>query len=307
VARPRPARWAAAAAVALGMSVAAAVPAQAQPPGPGTGPPVATYVALGDSYTAGPLIPVQTGQPPGCLRSNRNYPSLVAQTLAAPDFRDVSCSGASTLELASPQPTPLGVNPAQFEALDPEVDLVTLGIGGNDIGFGQVIRECSARSPRAPLGAACRDFYTAGGTDQLAQRIAQTAPKIAAALAEIEGRSPDARVLLVGYPAILPDTGPGCFPVVPFSPGDVAYLRETEKRLNAMLDAEAGAAGADYVDTYAPTIGHDSCQPPGRKWIEGLVPTSPAAPVHPNALGMIAMAQAVLGELAGEVVLAPGA
>lgn len=290
-------------ALALGAMVLAPTPAMAAP----ASPSAASYVALGDSYAAGPLIPVQNGRPPGCLRSNRNYPSLVAQTLGVARFRDVSCSGATTESLPGAQSVPLGTNPPQLDALASDTALVTLTVGGNDIGFASIIQDCAARSPTRPLGAACRDFYTAGGTDQLAARIDGTAPKIAAALAAVEERAPVARVLLVGYPAILPDTGPGCFPVVPFSPGDVAYLRDTEKRLNAMLAAQAGAAGVDFVDTYTPTIGHDACQPVGRKWVEGLTPTSSAAPVHPNALGMAAIAKAVVGVLADGPVLAPAA
>jgi hypothetical protein len=110
-------------------------------------------------------------------------------------------------------------------------------------------------------------------------------------------------VLLVGYPAILPDEGPGCFPVVPFSPGDVAYLRGVEKALNAMLADEAAGAGVDFVDTYTPSIGHDACQPPGTRWVEGLVPTAPAAPVHPNARGMAEIGAVVAEVVADEAVL----
>jgi lysophospholipase L1-like esterase len=297
------ARWALAAVVAVVASLTAAAPAAAQPSRPE--PTVDSYVALGDSYTAGPLIPLQTGQPVGCLRSNRNYPSLVAETLRVSEFTDVSCSGARSEHLTGPQDVRFGVNPPQFDALDADVQLVSLGIGGNDIGFAEIFHQCARRSPARPGGAACRDFYTADGRDQLADRIAAAAPQIAAALAEIERRAPAARVLLVGYPAILPDAGPGCFPLIPLTAGDVAYLRETEKRLNAMLAGEAERAGADFVDTYTPTIGHDICQLPGRKWIEGFTPTAPAAPVHPNARGMAAMAGAVLAELADETVLVP--
>ncbi|MGH3586207.1 MAG: SGNH/GDSL hydrolase family protein, partial [Pseudonocardia sp.] len=66
----------------------------------------------------------------------------------------------------------------------------------------------------------------------------------------------------------------------------------------------ASMAGVGFVDTYTPTIGHDVCQLPGTKWIEGLVPTAPAAPVHPNALGMAAMGKAVVDALADRAVLA---
>jgi lysophospholipase L1-like esterase len=300
VRRSSPARWATP--VLLTVAVTAwgtSSPAAAEP-----GPSVAGYVALGDSYAAGPLIPLQTGQPAGCSRSSRNYPSIVAERIGVADFRDVSCSAATTEHLTGPQSVSGGVNPPQLDALSPDTELVTVTIGGNDIGFGEIVTECARRSPTQPAGSACADHYTAGGTDELAERIEAAAPQIAGVLAEIEERSPEARVLLVGYPAILPDAGPGCFPVVPFSPGDVAYLRGVEKSLNAMLSDEAEAAGVDYVDTYTPTIGHDVCQLPGVKWIEGLVPTAPAAPVHPNALGMAGIAEVVVDALADETLLA---
>jgi len=252
------------------------------------------YVALGDSYASAPLVPAQTGQPAGCLRSNRNYPALVAKGLEITDFRDVSCGGATTRDMTAAQQVPGGRNAPQLDAVTADATLVSVTIGGNDIGFGSIIQECATRSPLKPTGSACKDFYNSGGTDQLAARIRATAPKIADVLHGIDGRAPEATIVVVGYPAILPDSGPGCFPIVPFSPGDVAYLRSTEKALNAMLADEAGSAGAVFVDTYTPSIGHDVCTPPGTKWIEGFVPTSPAAPVHPNALGTAGQAAAVL-------------
>ncbi|MHA6625312.1 SGNH/GDSL hydrolase family protein [Pseudonocardia sichuanensis] len=294
------ARWAAPVLLAAVVTSGSATPAVAAEPDQGP----RSYVALGDSYAAGPLIPIQTGEPVGCLRSTSNYPSVVAETLDIPDFRDVSCSAATTEHITGPQNVPLGVNPPQLDALGPDTELVTVSIGGNDIGFGDIISECARRSPLQPTGSACADFYTSGGTDELAQRIDEAAPQVAAVLDAISERSPDARVLLVGYPAILPDEGPGCYPVVPFSPGDVAYLRGVEKALNAMLSDEASGAGVDFVDTYTPSIGHDVCQLPGTKWIEGLVPTAPAAPVHPNALGMAGIGAVVAESVTDTAVLA---
>lgn len=294
--RRSPARWVAPVLLATAIPLATAAPAAAEP----EQGPVQRYVALGDSYAAGPLVPIPTGEPAGCLRSNQNYPSVVAQELGAGDFRDVSCSGATTENVTGPQSVPLGKNPPQLDALARDTQLVTISIGGNDIGFADIITECATRSPLKPTGSACKDHYTAGGTDQLAQQIDEAAPKVARVLAAIEERSPDARVLLVGYPVILPDEGPGCFPVVPFSPGDVDYLRGVEKSLNAMLADRASAAGVGFVDTYTPSIGHDVCQLPGTKWVEGLVPTAPAAPVHPNALGMKEIGGMVVDALGDE-------
>jgi hypothetical protein len=85
---------------------------------------------------------------------------------------------------------------------------------------------------------------------------------------------------------------------MPIAVGDVAWLRTVEARLNAMLAAQAQATGATYVDTYPSSVGHDVCRLPGDKWVEGFIPTAPAASVHPNALGMANTADRVLAALA---------
>ena len=259
------------------------------------------YVALGDSYVAGPVIPVQHVAPLGCLRSTNNYPSLVSRALHSSSFTDVSCSGATTDNLSGSQSVTGGTNPPQLNALSSDTALVSLGIGGNDISFAQIIETCAKLSSTKLLGSACKDHYTSDGRDQLAERIDMAGRKVASVLEQINQRAPHAKVLVVGYPTILPDSGLGCYPLVPFTPGDVAYLRQVEHRLNAMLAEQAEEAGAHYVNTYRTSIGHDVCKLPGTKWVEGLVPTAPAAPFHPNSLGMRNSANTVLAALHSRV------
>jgi lysophospholipase L1-like esterase len=246
------------------------------------------YVALGDSYASGPLIPNQSLNPVGCARSDHDYPSDFARAHGIATLVDVSCGGATTANMTSSQSVPLGTNPPQFNALTTDTDLVTLTIGGNDIGFTSILETCAAESFSDPLGNPCQRHYTAGGTDQLTAAIANAAPKVAAVLAGIKQRAPHATVVVVDYLRILPTSG-GCWPVVPIAFGDVPYLGGVEGRLNAMLGAQANAAGDIFVNAGAPT-GHDVCQPESLKWVEGIVPTSPAFPVHPNAVGMSAVA-----------------
>jgi lysophospholipase L1-like esterase len=259
----------------------------------GTATPV-NYVALGDSYTSGPLIPDPTGSPVGCLRSDHNYPHLAARALGASLFTDASCQGATTDNMTQPEGVGIGANPPQLSALSASTTLVTLQIGGNDINFADIVINCTSLSLTNPFGSPCKDHYTAGGTDRLRKAIDATAPKVGAVLQAIHQRAPNARVLLLGYPVILPDSGSGCWPVVPVAYGDVPYLRGVEIYLNKALAAQAAQHGATYVDTYTASAGHDFCQAPGVKWVEGIVPTSPAAPVHPNALGEQGMARQVV-------------
>jgi lysophospholipase L1-like esterase len=281
----------------LGFTVAATVavialvvtPANAAAPSGG-------YVALGDSYASGPLIPSQVDL--NCTRSNHNYPSLVKASIGSSSFKDVTCGGATTGDILNPGSGELGGNvPAQLDALSSSTALVTVTIGGNDIGFSDIIETCAEASLSNPIGSPCKNQYTAGGVDQLQQRISDTKPKVASVLSQIHGRSPNARVVLVGYPDIMPNTGVGCWPTVPISWGDTSYLRGIEKSLNQMLVSVATANNASYVDTYTPTIGHDYCKSSGTRWIEGLVPGTSAAPFHPNAAGEQAMANIVTSSL----------
>lgn len=255
------------------------------------------YAALGDSYTSSPLTGLPVGPNGyGCTRSHNNYPHVARASLAPTEFADLSCGGATTDDVFQPHSGPLGgTNDPQISIVTANTTLVTLGFGGNDIGFSEILESCASA---LPWGTPCRDRYTAGGVDQLAARIAATAPKMDRVIAAVRERAPSARVFVVGYPAILPDTGGGCWPRVPYTSGDVAYLRDTEKRLNAMLSQRAAAAGVYYADLYTGSIGHDVCQGSGIRWIEGLVPSEPAAPVHPNALGSAGMAGLLLAAIA---------
>ncbi|MGW1713881.1 SGNH/GDSL hydrolase family protein [Streptomyces sp. NPDC002156] len=271
----------------------------------GSTAPRGPYVALGDSYTAGPKIPNQTGSPAGCDRSDRNYPALVAEELGlkAADFRDVSCSGATTADMTAPQSTDGGTNPAQLSALSADTRLVTLGIGGNDIGFSSLITTCvkagvvydaTGRGKYTGNDAPCRGKYVSGDTDDVQQKISTAGERLSETLTEVKRRAPQARVYVVGYPAILPAKGDGCRDDMTIAPGDATYLNAKEQQLNSMLRQRAQDAGAGYVDTYQPSVGRDACSDRDTRWVEPLLPSAPAAPMHPNERGARGMADAVL-------------
>jgi lysophospholipase L1-like esterase len=258
------------------------------------GLPPDPYVALGDSYTSGPFIPNLIADAGPCQRSDHNYPALVAFARKVRVFRDASCGGASTDTMRGAQFP--GVAP-QLDAVLPDTRVVTLGVGANDIDLLGLVSSCGALGLANPIGSPCKDYYTAGGVDQNAVIIGATAPKIARILADIHHRAPRARVLVVGYPDILPQAGPGCWPQVSIAPADLPYVRSVEQGLNAMLAAQAARNGATFVDTYASSIGHDVCRDLGTRWVEWLVLGSEAAPFHPNALAMLNDSGQVLAAL----------
>lgn len=268
---------------ALGLTAAA--PAQGDP----------LYVALGDSYQSGPLVLLPHGTPIDCGRSTVNPAGLVARGLGY-RLRDVTCGSATTKHMTQPQTgLPLGgTNPPQFNALTPDASLVTVGIGGNDAGLVGVATTCAEMGIDKPRGRTCREHYTAGGEDRVAARIASAAPKVAAVLRGIQDRAPNARIALFGYPAAVPTDGSGCWPGVPMSPDDLAYVGELLLRINAMMAEQAAATGAEFLDIYTDSVGHDVCKLPPTRWFEGLVPTEPAFPLHPNARGLAGAAASAL-------------
>ncbi|WP_327639811.1 SGNH/GDSL hydrolase family protein [Kribbella sp. NBC_00482] len=242
------------------------------------------YVALGDSSAAGPLIPPQIDVP--CLRSALNYPHVAAEELGA-RLADVTCSGAVIPDFSGKQ---FGFKPPQYDALKSTTDLVTVAIGGNDTGLVSAALSCINLLP-PPAGASCKARFTAGGTDQLAARIAATAAPFGQALDRIRQLAPNARILVTGYGTYIRPNG--CYPQIPVWSVDANYLQATIDRLNTMLAEQSAAHGAQYVDLRTPSIGHDACAPITQRWLEGLIPTSAAAPLHPSARGMAAFGQLV--------------
>ncbi len=279
--------------VVAAVTAGAVVPASADTAEPR--PRAARYVALGDSFTAGPAIPRQID--PRCGRSDANYPSVIRRTLGIAAFTDASCGGATTDHLWQRQRAT--GNAPQLDAVGRDTGLVTLGIGGNDSVFADLFGRCVHRTGTVPRDNPCQRQYTRGGTDELDRRVNATAPKVAAALEAVHRRAPHARVAVVGYPAIIGDDVEGCRASLRIADGDLPYVRGTLRRLNAMLRKQATDRGDLYVNTHAATAGHDACRPAAERWVEGLrtLPGRPSAPLHPNAYGERAMAKAVVDAL----------
>lgn len=280
------------AAVALTLApVAGSEPAQASQTTPPAG---GRYVALGDSFASSPLTGMPVGLPVGCYRTQNNYPRQVATALRVAEFADRSCGGATTDNLFEPQSVLGGGNNPQLDAVTVETTLVTLSIGGNDLGLSGLMQRCAKM---INIETNCLEGYSAGDNDVLVQRIDQVAVRLEAALAQIEMQAPLAQVLVVGYPVVAPSGGTGCFPQIPIADPEVAYLRDIQQRLNSALALAADTRGATYVDTYTVSIGHGPCEMVGVKWIEGFLPDTAAAALHPNLLGQSAIAGEVLAAL----------
>ena len=264
------------------------------------------YVALGDSYTAGPLVPAQTLGPLGCFRSTANYPAFLAAYLRVKTFTDVSCSAARSEHLFEsqvgnlPDGLPENFNAPQLLAVTPETDLVTLGIGGNDFSlFGQMIDQCADLAKARPEAKTpCKDHFTEKGVDTKIRDAKKIQKNIEKAIAGIKKRAPKAKVVVVNYLHILPQQGT-CRDV-PFAAGDYAWGTKVHQQLNTSLKNAAKKYKATYVDMYAASVGHDACAGVRDAWVNGATIKPRAMNFHPYRSGMKAIADTTYWTLVGQ-------
>lgn len=248
------------------------------------------YAALGDSYASGEGAHV-SGQTylmssGSCHRSRSAYPKRVASTLTTRDLLFAACSGATTDDLRRVQLPAL----RRFADTGP-VDLVTVTIGGNDLGFRQALHQCVADDCRA-----LDPFAVVPGMSRVAfmQRVADILTEIRSVV------GPEVPVLLVGYPVIFPTASvPRCFGIVGIAPGELDALRRATAQVDAALEEAAARTGAQYVDTVEAFAGHEICT--ADAWAHGLtapdIAQLPAVPApdsfHPTPKGHRRLARLV--------------
>ena len=243
-------------------------------------PPGAKYVAMGSSYAAGIGVPENYST---CARSDHNYPHLVATNLNL-SLVDVSCSAALTKNLID---TAQGDNPPQVQAVTPDTALVTVTVGGNDLGYIVTALNC-------------------GGSDQTLCRIdpvkldadfATLEQSFTALIDSIRERAPKAEIVFVTYPRLVPPTD--C-PALTFTPEGAALVGSIGARLEAVTKKVAKANAVRIATPYAAGDGHGPCEAVGVRWVEGKEAVRAPFAYHPDAAGHTAMAVLVKDSLTGK-------
>ncbi len=244
------------------------------------------YVALGDGFTSAPYVGSTTSED-GCLRSSDNYPSQVAQALKVTTLADASCVGATTDALSAkfkPPGSKTSVD-AQMSAIDRETDLITISIGIEDRGLLEdMFRICLA----LPCGTKVAPI-------PLAENIDKSGDRLTAVVRKIQTRAPNAYIVLVGYPQILPPEEP-CDKLPSTSAEQLALANILLARLNRRIQSAALETGSNYVNVQSLSQDHHPCA--DEPWVQGSQSkrgTSVAS--HPVALEQKAVADAVVARI----------
>ncbi|GAA1767974.1 SGNH/GDSL hydrolase family protein [Streptomonospora arabica] len=263
------------------------------------------YIALGDSYSsgegAGDYAPGTAGEG-GCRRSANAYPRRVADSFDfAGELGFFACSrqrGASMLES-------VGERDSQIGRVTAHTSLVTIGIGGNDLGFTSVLRGCMVRVPLME-STACRDQE-----EEIEKRMRLFDDTLEDIVGEIRERAPDARILVVGYPRLFPTDPSGMYYTL--APDDQEWLngklkefstrvREKVAGLDSEIVEERQTGSVEYVRMFSALKGHEVGA--DEPWLNGVLLGGFAQGVqvdhgtfHPNARGHRAFTKRILSQL----------
>ncbi|MER7671073.1 SGNH/GDSL hydrolase family protein [Kitasatospora sp. NPDC096128] len=307
-----------AATLALGLITPTAAQAAAKP---ATRAAALKWAALGDSYTAGVIEATGdlTAPQDGCARTTGSYPELLRRDLGSlVDLHNVSCSGATSPDVYADKQSPLGRPlpplgtdpdapyppvPPQIDTVTPDTDVITVGIGGNDLGFGQILKDCiELGATHLGQGTPCKDKYAA----QLPGRLNRLRTDYGTMLAALRAKAPSAKVVTVGYPHLVPEDAARCqygnpLQFATFTTGDLAWARTgVLEPLNLVIEQVSSAQQDTYVDLYPGSAGHSVCD--ADHWLDGVltsvVPLRYAL-VHPNARGQAFAADRVGSALLG--------
>ena len=218
-----------------------------------------TYVALGDSYSSG----VGTGSytlDSACKRSVYAYPYLYAQKHPGTSLTFVACSGAKTSDLLA----------TQIQSVTKSTTLVTMTIGGNDIGFAGLIYQCTLGDCSAALDSARANLESTLGAplDQV--------------YSDVKSRASDgAKIVVLGYPRVF--SGASCLGTLGISSTERTKANALADALDGVLAKHAAKDGVTYESAVAPFTGHAVCS--ASPWLNGLNLFSTGESYHPTRSG----------------------
>ena len=287
---------------------------------PTTSPPPGRtrYVALGDSYSSGegnpPYLPGTDTSRNKCHRSLNSYVyRLVPRSVR---LVHVACSGALIYDMNNHNFAGNIAEGPQLDALDSRTTLVTLTVGGNDMGFGYVLGECAglgdcSRDPKLAnlLAKHLSWLYTGHArdcSDEMFLRggaCAPPSPSLSQLYKQIASRAPHAKIVVLNYPSLFARTPSGNCAVerLLWSRNEQMWINAWGQRLNQAIALQVVAARAagvniELADVWTAFGDHGVCT--ADPWIRGLVGAFQneiffsSVSFHPNAAGQLAMLKA---------------
>jgi lysophospholipase L1-like esterase len=222
----------------------------------------ARYVALGDSYSSGLGAGSYAASSGPCFRSRGAYSQLWASASKPASYISAACAGATTSSVIA----------TQLSALSSATTLVSITIGGNDVGFSAVMETCVLSSTSECVSA------VATARSEMSSKLPAELDGVLAAIAAL---APHARVVLLGYPRLYDmSRSSGC---IGLSATDRTDLNAAANDLNRQLQVAAARHHDVFADVRPTFAGHLICD--SASWLHSVEFPDIAESYHPTAAG----------------------
>lgn len=277
------------------------------PFGTGLAAPVIHWAALGDSYSAGTGASSKLGppNPPACLRSAQTYSYKVNGgsmwigdrgepiRLGQPNLK--ACDGAKTVDMYFTQNN-RGAEARQLNYVTRKTRLVTLTVGGNDLDFAPVLKNCFfSDCSGAPLIPPARASTLQDDLVRLYRDIRS------------QMRPTNSRLVVLNYPDPLPNPRDPADDLPRFLRCPFTNSQITTAELNRIYEAAAqlsniisgaiaqlGDPNVIFVDVLDAFSGHRVCA--ADEWANG-VSLDFSGVFHPNDRGYVTMATELIRQV----------
>jgi hypothetical protein len=215
------------------------------------------YVSLGDSYASGVGAGDETGS---CDQSPNAFGPLWASANSA-SFTFAACTGATTSDVIS----------SQLSSLSSSTTLVSIIVGGDDVGFASTMETCVLESTSSCLSAI--------STDE--QAVNDTLPgDLSTLFADIKADAPNAKVVVLDYPDFYDLTVPIC---IGLSSADHQAIDTGINDLDSVIQTAADNAGFYFADVRSQFSGHELCDDAG--WLNSVNIFDIHTSYHPTETG----------------------
>jgi lysophospholipase L1-like esterase len=288
---------------------------------------IVDYLALGDSFASGEgAYKYEQGTDVTenkCHLSKISYPYLINQDLSEVDaFHSVACSGAKVPNIiggsgfdqnkSNPRPDRDNqyVDRPTNNQLGPWIPgyqrqlnfvqenspgVITLSIGGNDIGFDSIVNKCVDVLHPSTCYATYEERF------QLVDEINMHFYDLVSTFNELKKNAlPDAHIYVIGYPQIAKKDG-DCKANVRLNDAEIDFSNKLVIYLNSVIKKAADVVGVYYVDVEQALDGYKLCEPVNGPFaVNGVTAGNDTKLVignesyHPNALGHRLLEQKIL-------------
>ncbi|GAA3998258.1 SGNH/GDSL hydrolase family protein [Allokutzneria multivorans] len=259
-------------------------------------------VVIGDSTASGTGAGYYyRGTHGTCWRSTNSYSEFALVKLRESgrqaELRNATCSGAGINDVRRP----FKGQPAQLDALKPDVDVVMLTLGANDIGY-------------VEFGGLCMQGDCSKAAGSVIDQIPAMSENLAKLFGEIKAKSPKAKIVATGYGRQLTNGANGAAAADPICDSSVFAAEERTEgnkvalALDLALRSTAEKAGVAFVSPFADSVelraefaGHSQCDSAATYYrgFDALAPYQEGqeAVLHLNKDGQAALGALVLAHL----------